>query len=240
MKKNNKFLIKYKIYIIIGTLFAVWGCFVFFVILPSVKLLQDDFDAVQMKFLEMKVNDEKLSSADVLKEKFDKVDSEKKNLEVIFSKDNIVELVRELELIAQKTENTVTVSVDEENKALVEVNKGKAGASSKDNEFLKLLPSENYLTLKIGLKGDYNGLIKFIDKLNSIKYYNTIVGFKIISENVPVEDKGAVNASGDEISVMGTSGNGEDIATKEEKEKLVLSSELSVIFYLLEKNEKGK
>ncbi|MGW8185171.1 MAG: hypothetical protein ACWGHO_03640 [Candidatus Moraniibacteriota bacterium] len=240
MKRNNKFLIKYKIYIIISILFVVWGCFVFFVILPSVKLLQDDFDAVQIKFLEMKVNDEKLSNVDVLKEKFDKVDSERSNLEVIFSKDNIVELVRELELIAQKTENTVTVSVDEENKALVEVNKSKAGASSKDNEFLKLLPSENYLTLKIGLKGDYNGLIKFIDKLNSIKYYNTVIGFRIISEKVPLDDKGVSSNSGDQISVMNSGDNIENIVTEGEKEKLVLSSELNVIFYLLEKNEKGK
>lgn len=240
MKKNNKFLKKYKVYIIISILFVIWGCFVFFIILPSVKLLQADFDAVQMKFLEMKVNDEKLGNVSVLKEKFDKVDSERNNLEVIFSKDNIVELVRELEAIAQKTENTITVSVDEENKSLVEVNKGKAGANSKENEFLKLLPSENYLTLKIGLKGDYNSLIKFIDKLNSIKYYNTVIGFKIVSEKISLEDKNETDGSGDEISVLNSGNNEVAIAPKEEKEKLILSSDLSVIFYLLEKNEKGK
>lgn len=240
MKKNNKFLVKYKVYIIIGILFVIWGCFVFFVILPSIKLLQADFDAVQMKFLEMKVNDEKLGNVSVLKEKFDKVDSERNNLGVIFSKDNIVELVRELESIAQKTENTITVSVDEENKSLVEVNKGKVGANSKENEFLKLLPSENYLTLKIGLKGDYNSLMKFIDKLNSIKYYNTVIGFKIVSEKISLEDKDEIKGSGDEINVLSSGGNEVAIVPKEEKEKLILSSDLSVIFYLLEKNEKGK
>jgi seryl-tRNA synthetase len=239
MTKNNKFLVKYKIFIIIGTLFVIWACFVFFIIVPSVKLLKDDFDAVQMKLLDAKVNDEKLSKINNLKEEFDRVNGEKDNLEVIFSKNNIVELVKELELIAQETGNKINVSVDEENKALIEVGKEKAGANPKENEFLKKLPTENYLTIKIGLEGNYNSLIKFLNKLNNIKYYNSVVSFKIISEKLAIEDKsikGDVNVG---VSVM-TGNNNEMSLSSAEKERLVLSSNLNVIFYSLEKNEGKK
>lgn len=241
MKKNNKFLIKYKIYIIISILFVIWICFIFFIIRPSLKLLRDDFDAVQRKLLDVRVNDEKLGKISNLKEEYDKVDSERDNLNVIFSKNNIVELVKELETIAQKTENTIAVSVDEENKALVEIGKDKAGTNSTENKFLKMLPSENYLVIKIELTGNYNSLIKFVDKLNNIKYYNNIVSFKIISEKMEIKEGSSTSVNPNAgITLMNGNDFGSESLPEKEKEKLILNSDLNVIFYSLEKNEGKK
>ncbi|HBR79301.1 MAG: hypothetical protein UR66_C0009G0149 [Candidatus Moranbacteria bacterium GW2011_GWE1_35_17] len=238
MKKNNSFFQKNKTYLIIGILLIIWICFFIFIISPSVGLLKDDFDSVQMKLIDGKNNDDKLSKLDNLKNNFEKVASEKDNLNVIFSKDNIVGLVEELELIAQKTGNDITISVDEGNKKILEPNKGKP--NSQENEILKLSPVKDYFAIKIILAGDYNGLAKFIDKLDNIKYYNSVVSFKIESKKIILEketDNKKSNPNGG-ISVLGD-GNGADLS-EEEKEKLVLNSELDVIFYSLEKNDGKK
>lgn len=239
MKKNN-FFRKYKIYIIISTLALIWAGFIFFVILPSVKVLQSDFDAVQMKLLDVKVNNEKLGKISTLKEEFEQVNKEKNILEVIFSKNNIVELVKELEIVAQQTGNTISISVDEENKELVEVSKGKAGATPKADEFVKMLPTKNYLTMNIKLVGDYNSLIKFINKLNNIRYYNSIASFKVISEKISIEDADSTNNFGDNISVLSVGSVDTIPRGEKEKEKLILSSNLSVIFYSSENNNETK
>ena len=85
MKKNNSFFQKNKTYLIIGILLIIWICFFIFIISPSVGLLKDDFDSVQMKLIDGKNNDDKLSKLDNLKNNFEKVASEKDNLNVIFS-----------------------------------------------------------------------------------------------------------------------------------------------------------
>lgn len=240
MKKNKSFFKKNKIYLIIGTLLIVWVCFVVFVIFPSVKLLKSDYDGVQMKLIDVQNNDNKLSKLDVLKDNFEKVNSEKKYLETIFHSDDIVGLARELEAIAQKTENSIIISVDEDNKKMQEMSKGKSNTDK--NSLLELLPAKNYFTIKIFLIGDYNGLIKFTDKLNNLKYYNNIVSFKIASKKVAIEEtsnnRSSTPSSG--ISVLGGSTDIINKSKEEEKEKLVLSSELDVIFYSLEKNDGKK
>lgn len=237
--KNNNFLKKNKIYLIIAALLIIWVCFVIFIISPSIKLLRGDFDLVQMKLLDVQNRDDKLGKLNTLRDNFEKINGERKSLEAIFHKNNIVDLAKELEIIAQKTENEISISVDEENKKILELSKSKT--ASKENELLKLLPAKDYFTIKITLVGNYNGLVKFVDKLNNLKYYNTIVSFNATSKKITIEkDKNSEtdNVSG-EINILG--GNSGAVSLDaEEKEKLVLSSDLDVIFYSLEKNNETK
>ena len=235
MKKNNKFIKKYKIFIIIGTLFVVWACFLFFIINPSIKSLKSNFDFVQMRLMDMKIGDEKLSKISLLRNNFSKVDSERDNLNVIFSKDDIVSLVKELEIIAQGTGNTVSISVDENVQGLIEADKEKI--NTKENDLIKSLPTKNYFMIKISLEGDYSSLIRFIDKLNNTKYYNSVVSFNIVSEKITMDDISDKNSNNlaNGISIMGSGGESNITSTK--VEKLVLNSNLDVLFYLLENND---
>ncbi len=41
------------------------------------------------------------------------------------------------------------------------------------------LPSQEYLQMKIELKGDYNSIIKFIDFLENLEYYCDIVAIQM-------------------------------------------------------------
>lgn len=242
MKKNNNFFRKNKIYLIIGVLAVIWVCFVFFVIFPSLNSLRGDYDSVQMKLIEVQNSENKLSKLNILKSNFEKVDEKKESLETIFYKDNIVTLVKELELIAQKTGNKIQISVDEENKKILEVNKGKAN-NKEENELLKSLPAENFFSIKINLIGDYNGLIKFTDKLNNIKYYNSVTSFNILSKEITIEDEFNVenNNPAEGISTLNSNGGSLNLVDENKnKEKLLLSSDLDVIFYSLEKNDGAK
>lgn len=241
MKKNNNFLEKNKIYLIIGGLLVTWICFIVFAIIPSVRLLGNNFDYVQMKMITLQNNDNKLGKLDSLRNSFEKVNAERSNLDVVFFKDNIVNLVKELELVAQNTGNDITISVDEGvNKKILEVNKN--NPNSKENQLLKSLPVENYFTIKISLVGNYNSLIEFVDKLNNLKYYNTIISFNLESKEIIVmEDKSdKSDENRNKISVMNNNVDNGGSFDEEEKKKLVLNSELEVIFYSLEKNDGKK
>ncbi|MFZ2154271.1 MAG: hypothetical protein WAV16_03505 [Candidatus Moraniibacteriota bacterium] len=238
MKKNNNFLKKNKVYINIALLVVVWLAFVFLIIMPSLEKLQNRFDAVQMRGLDLKFNDEKIKKISALKDDFSKIESEKNNLNVIFSKEEIVALVRDLEVLAQKTNNEIVLGVDEENKKIVNVDKTKKDA--KENEILKNFPTKEYFLVEINLKGDYNGLIRFIDKLNNIKYYNSIVSFNLISEKVVAKE--GEQRSGGVANGISLLSSGESIPALSVKveDKLILKSNLKVAFYLIDKNEDGK
>ncbi|HBI17427.1 MAG: hypothetical protein UR60_C0016G0007 [Candidatus Moranbacteria bacterium GW2011_GWF2_34_56] len=241
MKKNNNFFKKNKLYLIIGVLAVIWVCFIFFVILPSLNSLRSDYDSVQMKLLEIQNSENKLSKLNILKSNFEEVDSKKENLGTVFHKDNIVFLVKELELIAQKTGNRIKISVDEENKKILEVKKDKA--NKEENELLKSLPSENFFSIKINLIGDYNGLIKFVDKLNNIKYYNSVTSFKILSKEIVLEDESGVESNNSTEGINALNSSNESLSSEDGnkiKEKLLLNSDLDVIFYSLEKNDGAK
>lgn len=239
MKKNNNFFEKNKIYLIIGSLLVAWICFIFFVISPSIKMLKNNFDSVQMKIITAQNDNNKLGKLNILRYNFEKVNAERNSLDVIFHKDSIVSLVKDLESIAQKTGNEILISVDEGNNKILEASKKKS--NGKENELIKILPAENYFTIKISLVGNYNSLLKFVNKLNNMKYHNTIISFNIYSEEIILENVNVSNnAVNGGINVLNNASNSADNLTEQEKKKLVLNSELDVIFYSLEKSDEKK
>jgi hypothetical protein len=214
-------------------------CFIFFIITPFTKELENNFSAIQVKLIEAKNNGDKINKVGTMEDSFNQVVGELSSLEVIFSKDNIVELVRELESIAQSTGNTITISVDEKSSGVVAVdkNKDKKNPKEKEDAFLQALPVQSYFLIKIKLTGDYGGLIKFINKLNNVKYYNTPISFDIASQEIVLENNNKGDKPSGGISLM--NGDRGDNLTQIELKKIILISNLNVIFYSLE-NQEGK
>lgn len=231
--KKNIFLTKYKIHITIGTIFVGWCLFVYFFVIPGIKNLEVNFDSVEMKKIENKVNEEKIVNVSELKNSYDEINQESYNLEVVFSKDKIVELVKDLENIAEKTGNTINITVNESTK-IVEAKKTKATTDVHENEILKNLPTKEYFELDVALRGNYNNLMRFVDKVNNIKYYNVIKSFDISSIEIEVEQS---KQSDDSSQVAINQMNNENISQEnslqdENSKKLILESKLAIIFYL--------
>lgn len=233
--KNNNFFKKHNLYITIAVLLLVWCFFIFLILRPSLENLKNDFDTVESKKLDIIIEDEKLSKASYLKENFNKIKEEDTDLNVVFFKDDIVYLAKELETIAESSNNEIEISVlDDEKMETI----SKKSAIEKENEILKSLPTKEIFQIKISLQGDYNSLLKFLNKLKSLRYYNVVYDFSLKSEKIKIEAKVQEGSSGSNSGFISTPANGIGInRTIEAEEKLVLNSELNVIFYSKEKNE---
>jgi len=241
--KNNSFFKKYKSIIIILLLLLVWIIFVTFLILPAKNSLRESFISVEKKKLDNEVGDDKLKKLPVLEDNFNLIERGADNLDVIFSKDKIVELVKELEFIADRTGNKINISVADENKIVAVVpdkTKGLEGAE----KFTAELPNKNYFKIKLVLTGDYASLIKFIDKLNNIKYYNTISSLALTSVKEVIEKEENVVSANGGISLMSSgdisSTNVANSTEIDKKDRLILESNLEVLFYTLENKDENK
>jgi hypothetical protein len=237
--KNNVFFKKHESVVIIIILFIIWFAFVFFVIIPANKSLKEKFISVEKKNLDNKINDNKISKLPTLESNFNLIEEKSSELEVIFSKDKIVDLAKELELIAEKTGNTINISVGEEN-TIIKAGSEKTKNGDAEDEFVKNLPNKNYFKINVALVGNYNSLMSFIDKLNNIQYYNTIKAFSLSSakEVLEKDENSNVNAG---IALM-DAGNiaGDNTKNDIPKDRLVLESKMEILFYTLENKDENK
>lgn len=237
--KNNLFIKNNKSLIMIIILLLSWFGFVFFLVLPAKNLLRDNFIAVEKKMLDIEVDREKINNLPELKSKSDLIDRDREVIEVIFSKEKIVELVNDLELIAEKTGNKIDISVSEEEKIL-EVG-GNNKKESDDDAFIKSLPVENYFEVNIILRGDYNSLMNFINKLNNLKYYNAIKSFDLKTEKEKIGRSDRGNDREGTINLLNSDGTLAEVSEEDiNGDKIFLKSKLVVLFYLLEKENEKK
>lgn len=192
----------------------------FFVLKPAINRLSDNSDNVQKKLIELEIEKGKVSELPRIKDKFMKVDMSKDKLNVLFAEENIVDLVKDMEKLAEKTGNTISISVEEESDSVKIKNMTvKKDSEEEADKLLDDFLEEEYFKIDVDIMGDYLGLIKFIDGLNSLDYYNSLVGFEIASQEEEKKSDGDIRKS-------------EANKSDQVERNLILSSKLSIVFYL--------
>jgi hypothetical protein len=188
--------------------------------------LDENSENFQKKIVEMDIERDKLEKLPLLKEQFEKVESRKGDLDVLFSEEKIVELVQEIERMAEETGNSIKISVDEKKDNKTQVKKEN---EDDENNLLSGFSEEEYFKIRVDVTGDYPGLIKFIDKFDDLKYYNSLIGFNILSgENNISQDKRNISVGSNRANPSLVS---EDFA-EDEKNNIILESKLEIVFYL--------
>jgi hypothetical protein len=218
--KNNSFLTKYKIFITPVILLLIFVMGVVLVLRLAIKKLDDNSIAIQKKMVELGIERDKIK--ELPKEQFTKVNVHEDELNVLFSEDNIVALVQAIERIAEETGNIISISVKEDSRVTKKVTAKKDVENQKASKLLDGFSEEEYFKIDIDVTGNYGGLIKFLDKFNSLDYYNSIVSFNITSRE-------------EEQKIIGRSINidlNKDDEISEDYNKLILESEISAVFYL--------
>ena len=245
--KSKKFFKKYKVYLIGGALLLFIILFVVLVIVPAIKRLNRDVDAVQITLLETEVANKKLKKIPTLKNNFDQVVKYGKKTNVLFSKNEIVNLVKSLEKIAGETDNQIEVRVlNEQNKNTIKRIKNRVidsktndDKNGKREDFLKNVKPNDYFEIEITLKGDYQSFLQFIYKLERMQYYNTVTSFDL---QLKEEDTGKNNSksvisglknSPEKSSLLFAPVGNEEVSdtSYDAGSKKYLQSKLSVIFY---------
>lgn len=235
MKKNNNPMEKYKNYLIPIFLLLIFFAIIAFVLSPFVKKINEKFNQAQSKIVDSEIERDKINKLPEIKEQFKIVNDRRYKMEkVLFLEKDILALVQEMERIAEETENEINISVDD---GKIDSKKNKAKAVEDDGEKKITDPFEekDYFKIRMELIGDYSGLMKFMNRLSSVSYYNAIIGLKVAYQEEEPIAKSLVNLSNDNKTEPGENGVSED------EKRADIKSNLEVIFYLnSSENEPGK
>jgi hypothetical protein len=120
-----------------------------------------------------------------------------------------VDFIKELEKLAEETNNKVEFKIQEEKKE--EAKKKEVDAGIKDK-----LAYKSFLSMQIAIEGDYDQLINFIHKLENYKNYVNIISIRTEKITQEVEKNGTV---------------GSDTEDEEVEKKQILNSILDIVVY---------
>lgn len=228
--KNKNLFIQYNIYFVGGGLLVLIIAIVFFVVSPMFNKLNKDSDAVQKRILDISIEKEKISKLPELKRKFEIIEPRQNELNLLFSNDKIVNLIQELEYMADKTNNDISINVDESGEKKKLISKKDV---TKESDSLTSFKKEDYFEMEINLIGNYENLLSFIYKLNNMPYYNSLLSFNIVIGEIDIKNnEQVVIPKNTNFNLFnGNNINNEQQDALENKQK-ILQSKLKVIFYL--------
>ena len=110
-----------------------------------------------------------------------KIETKKEKLQVFVSQNEIINLIKRLEKTAAETGNEAIIEdVEIKNeKAKKESKNKKIRKNTEKNKKMFSLPSNNYIKIKINLRGSYNDFINFVRKIENMDYYSDIISLHL-------------------------------------------------------------
>lgn len=227
MKNNNNLMIKYKRYFFPLALAVILGLILYFILIPFVKKLEEKSNKIQSRLIDLEIEKDKINELPKIKEQFELVEGNKQKMEkALFSEQDILGLVQEIEKIAGETNNEISISV-EDDKNNSKKNKVKTEEEEKSEKITDPFEEKDYFKMNIDLLGDYNSLIKFMDRLSRVSYYNSIIGFNIAYYEEEEIAKPLIN-----INKENEDGQKKEEITVEDEKRPNIKSSLEIIFYL--------
>ena len=160
--KNQRELIALAIFLLV---LAGIVQFAAFPLLAKITAIKDEIEAGNIT---QSVKKQRLDELPKMKQQYEQIKDEQKQLDVLLGKEQTMVLIEKLEKIAQDTNNTIAIIIQEDS------------AQGKVDPVVAVLvdglPSKDFLNLKISLTGDYDGVFKFISSLETLQYYCDIIG----------------------------------------------------------------
>jgi hypothetical protein len=181
----NNFLKKYRETIAILVYAALIGSVVYFVVLPLKREITNRRDGLQEEISNKEGKQKKILEIPKIKEQYLTVQSESKDMEVLLKRDDAVILMERLEKLADETGNEIKIGVldNDPNGKIAAAAKSKA-KTDKNKEPAKTIVDQiptdtDLLEIKISLIGNFNDIVKFVDRLENMEYYSDIIGIEI-------------------------------------------------------------
>jgi len=236
----NIFWKKYKEYAILIIAPVILGVISAFIINYLVEEMSAKNDSIEKEVIDHEEREKRLKEISILEKQFEAIEKEKSKLEVFVSYDQMIALIKELEKIAGETDNEVAieeVEVQDESSKKEPKSKGAAGSTGENkNEFNFL--SDNYIRIKINLKGSYNNAINFIRRIENMSYCSDIISLQLLVEKNEFASQPSESYSKKSNFLVGKSpdikNSKGEIVAKENAEETLIKSILEIAFYLNE------
>jgi len=174
---------EYKIYGAVASFFAVIVIGFIFAVFPIIREIVDNSDKIQEGRIDNEINQKGIERLPEM-EKMTAVFSQKiNNFEILLKNGKEADFFRHLENLALETGNRIDLKVIE-NKGSV----SKKDSKTKDVSFLGTLPYGNFFLLDLTLFGNYDGLLKFLRKLEKNEKYVNVIGLDISKLEIEEEN----------------------------------------------------
>ena len=209
----KNFFRKNKLSLVIGTYLVLFGAFAYFMVLPEVKSIIGKAEAIERQGLDQKIDEERTASLPSLEEGYKSFKDNEGRFEIVIGRSSEVDFIKELEKLAEETQNKIELRVQEDIATKVPAKK-----KEKDEDIKSKLAHKEYLSMQIALEGNYENLRKFLYKLENFHKYVNIIS--ISSEKKQVENK---SQSGPFVS--------KDGRVEKTVKKEVVNTILSVVVY---------
>jgi hypothetical protein len=226
----KNFFAKNKIAVTLSIYPLMLAALIIFVIMPYYNRVLESTNKIQETIVGEENKKKRLGELSKLSEQYDKVVKDEEKLLILIGEEKAVEVIERIERVAQETGNEViieVISADEKAKAT----KGKSSdGEEKEQSIYDDLPSDSYLKFKAKLKGDYNDLLNFIEKIENLEYYADITDFQMESVIDPLTNK--VKEAQSDSSTAENQKSEEEDAQETVPEKNIVNSSVTIIFYL--------
>ncbi len=164
----KKFLKNQRELIALAIFLLVLAGLVQFAALPLLAKITAIKDEIEAGNITQSVKKQRLDELPKMKQQYEQIKDEQKQLDVLLGKEQTIVLIEKLEKIAQDTNNTIAIIIQEDSA------QGKVDPAVA--VLVDGLPSKDFLNLKISLTGDYDGVFKFVSSLETLQYYCDVVG----------------------------------------------------------------
>lgn len=221
----KKIWIKYKLILIVAGYILAGGSLLYFLAVPLVRGIENASDEAQKKIIDRQMEQSRAELLPQMETHRLAFESKKDSLEVIMSVENEVGFIEDIELIAGKTGNVISLNIGDDIDPK-EIAKLKKTAKKKDESRKSILDEisyANYFPLKINLKGSYADLINFIRMLESSRFYVNIIS--VNSQKEAIDDKSGEAVRNDIFSKKS------DEAKEENSKKEIIDTDINAIVY---------
>ncbi|HLN19048.1 MAG TPA: hypothetical protein VK255_02650 [Patescibacteria group bacterium] len=221
--KQHKIKIVALLYVIIS------AALLYFMAFFMMKKIINKSDEIQALILDREIENSRVESLAKMEEDFKYSQENIKMLDVVLSQEEGVDFIKKMENIALETGNKISFSVEETEKKKEDKSKtANKKEADKEKSIKDSLLYDNYLSIKIDLKGDYKGFISFVNKLENTRNYVNIVSIESKTEKES-DDKSTSNRSG---GIFSPTAILENQTSPEKKEKNILHSAINVVVYI--------
>ncbi len=224
----RNFYKRYKVQVILASYLLILGAFIYGGIFTVIKQIKDRADEIQKKIIDNEVENKNLAKIPQLMDDYAIFSAKGQDLEVILKKEAEIDFIQSLENLAKETGNEISLKLIEEESSRVKESQTKTKAKEKNEEdFESNLPYANYITIQLELKGEYLGLMKFLEKLESMGYYANVMAFDLKKEENQAEEKTNNPFIGSNIVVAPAENK-----PAENQKKEILKSLINLVIYI--------
>lgn len=151
----------------------------------------DKMISIQKLYADSEIRKNSIAKIPSLRMQTEEIGKKSDLLNITISRHDIVHVIETIENLAEETHNTITIESNDANnpskKKAVATKAPKDGDKNDVYILAEHLPSDSSVAISIKVVGDYNNILHFLQKLESMPYASDILS--VVIEKKLIEDK---------------------------------------------------